>query len=190
MIEPDLSNAGPFLAAAMVAGGEVRIPNWPAETTQVGDEFRRILPKMGAKVRLQDETLFVQGSGEIQGIDIDLSIGGELAPVVVTLAALAKQPSRITGIAHLRGHETDRLAALTTEINRLGGKATELPDGIAIEPSTLHGGQWFSYHDHRMATAGAILGLRVPGIEVENISTTGKTLPDFPKLWAEMLGRA
>jgi 3-phosphoshikimate 1-carboxyvinyltransferase len=187
VIEPDLSNAGPFLAAAMVAGGTVRIPNWPAQTTQVGAEFVRILPMMGADIKVENDVLSITGSDKISGIEIDLSIGGELAPVIAALAALADTPSRITGIAHLRGHETDRLAALTAEINRIGGKAKELPDGFEIEPSELHGAKWQSYEDHRMATAGAIIGLRVPGIEVENIATTSKTMPNFVELWQTML---
>jgi 3-phosphoshikimate 1-carboxyvinyltransferase len=187
VIEPDLSNAGPFLAAAMVAGGKVAIPNWPSKTTQVGAEFERILPMMGARVQNSSGTLVVEGSGVIHGIDIDLSIGGELAPVIAALAALADSPSRITGIAHLRGHETDRLKALSTEINRLGGSVTELADGLAIEPAELHGGQWLSYEDHRMATAGAIIGLKIPGVQVENIATTAKTMPEFVTLWEKML---
>lgn len=187
VIEPDLSNAGPFLAAAMVAGGEIRIPNWPAVTTQVGAEFVRILPTMGAKVKLTQGTLTITGDGQIHGIEIDLSIGGELAPVIAALAALADSPSRITGIAHLRGHETDRLSALTIELNRLGGKVKELEDGLEIQPTELHGGEWLTYEDHRMATAAAILGLRIPGIEVENIATTAKTMPEFEKLWLAML---
>ena len=143
---------------------------------------------MGASVELKGSDLVVSGTGVIKGIDVDLSIGGELAPVIVALAVLAETPSRITGIAHLRGHETDRLAALTTEINNIGGKATELPDGIAIEPSVnLHGGLWHTYEDHRMATAGAIIGLAVDGVDVDNIGTTAKTLPDFPAMWAAML---
>jgi 3-phosphoshikimate 1-carboxyvinyltransferase len=187
VIEPDLSNAGPFLAAAMVAGGEVRIPNWPTVTTQVGAEFVRILPMMGANCQLRDDVLTISGNGQIHGLDIDLSIGGELAPVIAALAALADTPSRITGIAHLRGHETDRLSALTNELNKLGGKVTELEDGLEIHPAELHGGVWHTYEDHRMATAAAILGLRIDGIEVENIATTSKTMPDFVKLWQTML---
>jgi 3-phosphoshikimate 1-carboxyvinyltransferase len=187
VIEPDLSNAGPFLAAAMVAGGEVRIPNWPTVTTQVGAEFVRILPLMGATCDLNDNVLTIRGDGVIRGIEIDLSIGGELAPVIAALAALADSPSRITGIAHLRGHETDRLSALTNELNKLGGKVTELADGLEIHPAKLHGGTWLTYEDHRMATAAAILGLRIDGIEVENIATTSKTMPEFTKLWQSML---
>ena len=188
-IEPDLSNAGPFLAAAMVAGGSVTIPGWPDSTTQVGDEFDGILQQMGASIERDERGLTITGNGKIHGITIDLSIGGELAPVVAALAALADTPSVISGIAHLRGHETDRLAALATEINRIGGVCRETPDGLEIDPSdNLHGAEWQSYEDHRMATAGAIIGLRVPGILVENIGTTAKTMPDFAKMWAQMLG--
>lgn len=187
-IEQDLSNAGPFLAAALATRGTVRIPNWPAGTTQVGDLWREILAAMGATVSLDDGTLTVTGGAEITGGDFDET--SELAPTVAALCALATGPSRLTGIAHLRGHETDRLAALVAEINRLGGDAEETADGLIIRPATLHGGVVHSYADHRMATAGAILGLAVPGVEVEDIATTAKTMPDFPQLWAAMLGGA
>ena len=188
-IEPDLSNAGPFLAAALVLGGSVTIRNWPVKTTQVGKHFVEILTAMGASFERKGDDLVVTGTGKIKGIDIDLSIGGELAPVVVALAVLADTPSRITGIAHLRGHETDRLSALTAEINNIGGHATELEDGIAIEPSAaLHSGTWSTYEDHRMATAGAIIGLRVPGITIEDVSVVSKTMPEFVSLWNELLG--
>jgi 3-phosphoshikimate 1-carboxyvinyltransferase len=187
VIEPDLSNAGPFLAAALVAGGEVTIADWPRVTDQVGREFERILPRMGARVERVGEDLRVTGSGVIHGIDLDLSIGGELAPTIVGLAALAQTPSRITGIAHLRGHETDRLQALENEINALGGSVRQLPDGLEIEPRPLRAGVWHSYEDHRMATTGALIGLRVPGLKVENVQTTAKTMPQFTRLWAELV---
>lgn len=187
-IEPDLSNAGPFLAAGMVAGGSVTITGWPDSTTQVGDEFDGILQQMGAVITRENGGLTISGSGAIHGIDIDLSIGGELTPVIAALAAIADSPTVIRGVAHLRGHETDRLAALATEINRMGGIARETPDGLEIDPSdNLHGAIWETYEDHRMATAGAIIGLRVPGILVEDITTTSKTMPDFDKLWLKML---
>ncbi|MCM6775707.1 3-phosphoshikimate 1-carboxyvinyltransferase [Nocardia sp. CDC159] len=186
-IEPDLSNATPFLAAAAVTGGEVVIPHWPQLTTQPGDVIREILVRMGAEARRFDGKLTVRGPERLAGIDIDLHDVGELTPTVAALAALADSPSRLRGIAHLRGHETDRLAALSTEINRLGGKVTETEDGLHIVPTTLHGGRWHSYADHRMATAGAILGLRIPGVEIEDIGTTAKTLPDFVALWEAML---
>jgi 3-phosphoshikimate 1-carboxyvinyltransferase len=186
-IEQDLSNAGPFLAAALASRGTVRIPNWPAETQQVGDLWRGILASMGATVTLADGVLTVTGGPEIKGGDFaDTS---ELAPTVAALCALASGPSRLSGIAHLRGHETDRLAALVAEINRLGGDAEETSDGLVIRPAPLHAGVVHSYADHRMATAGAILGLAVEGVRVEDIATTAKTMPDFPQLWAGMLAQ-
>ncbi|MCQ1955027.1 3-phosphoshikimate 1-carboxyvinyltransferase [Arthrobacter sp. zg-Y826] len=184
VIEPDLSNAGPFLAAALVAGGTVRVTGWPASTTQVGDKWRSILPALGASVDLTGGTLTVTGTGRIRGAD--LADTSELAPTVAALCALGSSPSRLTGIAHLRGHETDRLAALVTEINRLGGDAEETTDGLIIRPATLHGGTWETYADHRMATAGALIGLAVPGVVVRDISTTAKTLPQFPELWQQL----
>lgn len=191
-IEPDLSNAGPFLAAAMVAGGSVTVTGWPTSTTQVGDEFDGILQQMGATIVRNERGLTITSDGSIHGLDIDLSIGGELTPVIAALAAIADSPTVIRGVAHLRGHETDRLAALAAEINRIGGIARETPDGLEIDPSdNLHGALWQTYEDHRMATAGAIIGLRVPGIEIEDITTTSKTMPNFDKMWLKMLeGRA
>jgi 3-phosphoshikimate 1-carboxyvinyltransferase len=186
-IEPDLSNAAPFLVAALVAGGSVTIEGWPESTTQVGADLEALLPLFGAKVARHGTTLTVSAGERISGVDLDLSAGGELAPALVALAALADSPSRITGIGHLRGHETDRLAALAAEINGLGGAVEELEDGLAIDPRALHGGPWHSYEDHRMATAGAIVGLAVPGVEIDDIATTAKTLPEFPELWAAML---
>jgi 3-phosphoshikimate 1-carboxyvinyltransferase len=188
LIEPDLSNATPFLAAAAVVGGTVTVPDWPSATTQPGDAIRAILTEMGVQVRLHDAGLTVTGDGTLSGVDIDLHDVGELTPTVAALAALATGPSRLRGIAHLRGHETDRLAALVAEINRLGGDAEETDDGIVIRPRPLHGGTWQAYADHRMATAGAVIGLRVAGVEVDDIGTTAKTLPDFPEMWARMLG--
>jgi len=188
-IEPDLSNAVPFLAAAVVTGGAVRIAGWPPTSVQPADTILAILQKLGSAVRQGDSHLEVQGFEAHAGIDVDLNDVGELAPAVAALAALAPtgSVSQLRGIAHLRGHETDRLAALATEINSLGGQCEETSDGLLITAKPLHGGVWRSYADHRMATAGAIVGLRVAGVEVEDIRTTAKTLPDFPQMWADML---
>ena len=187
-IEPDLSNAGPFLAAAVATGGSVTIRNWPEHTTQVGNDLLDYLPLFGATVTRSGADVTVAAGERIRGVQLDLHTGGELAPPLVALAALADEPSSFTGIGHIRHHETDRLAALVNEINALGGNARELEDGIAIEPASLHGGLWHAYADHRMATAGALIGLRVEGVAVDEIGATSKTLPEFTELWSGMLG--
>ncbi|GEA88612.1 3-phosphoshikimate 1-carboxyvinyltransferase [Cellulomonas cellasea] len=187
-VEPDLSNAAPFLCAAMIAGGTVRVPGWPAQTTQPGGLLPGILERMGATTRLDGDVLAVTGTGRIHGLDLDLHAAGELTPTIAALAALADSPTRIRGVAHLRGHETDRLAALSTEITRLGGQAEQTSDGLVITPRPLTGGTVRTYADHRMATAGALLGLAVPGVRVEDVATTAKTIPDFVGLWSGMLG--
>jgi 3-phosphoshikimate 1-carboxyvinyltransferase len=188
-IEPDLSNAVPFLGAAVVTGGAVRIAGWPPNSVQPADTILSILEKLGSTAVHGDSHLEVQGSATYGGIDVDLNEVGELTPSVAALAALAADGavSQLRGIAHLRGHETDRLAALCAEINGLGGQCEETPDGLIITSRPLHGGVWRSYADHRMATAGAIVGLRVPGVQVQDIGTTAKTLPEFPQMWADLL---
>ncbi|HEX6336043.1 MAG TPA: 3-phosphoshikimate 1-carboxyvinyltransferase [Jiangellaceae bacterium] len=187
-IEPDLSNAAPFLAAALVTGGEIRVPGWPARTTQAGDALRDLLTRFGADCRLDRAGLTVRGTGRVSGIDADLHDVSELTPVVTALAALADSPTFLRGVAHIRGHETDRLAALATELNAIGGDVTETEDGLVIRPRPMRGGVFRTYADHRMAQAGAVLGLAVAGIQVEDIATTSKTLPDFPGMWHRVLG--
>ncbi|WP_326598905.1 3-phosphoshikimate 1-carboxyvinyltransferase [Streptomyces sp. NBC_01803] len=187
VVEPDLSNAQPFLAAALVTGGTVTIPDWPRRTTQPGDALRRIFTEMGGRCTLDDRGLTFSGTGRVRGIDADLSEVGELTPGIAAVAALADSESVLRGVAHLRLHETDRLAALTKEINSLGGDVTETSDGLRIRPRPLHGGVFHTYEDHRLATAGAIIGLLVKDVEIEDIATTGKTMPDFPDLWHRML---
>ena len=187
IIEPDLSNAAPFMAAAMICGGEVTIKNWPKETAQPGDQLREIFTKMGAQISFEGSDLKVKGTGEINGIDIDLHDVGELTPSIAAVAALAKTPSSLRNIAHLRLHETDRLAALATEINALGGDVDEEESALHISPAPLHSGIFHTYEDHRLATAGAMLGLVIQGIDVENIETTKKTLPDFAGQWTRLV---
>ena len=192
VIEPDLSNAAPFLSIAMVCGGSMTIADWPKETTQPGDQLRDILTQMGAQVSFSAEGLTVTGTDAIHGIDIDLHDVGELTPAIAALAALADSPSHLRGIGHLRLHETDRLAALTREINSLGGNVVEDQTSLRITPAGnfgegLHAGTFHTYDDHRLATAGAVIGLVVPGIEIENVATTRKTLPDFPGLWQSLI---
>lgn len=192
VIEPDLSNAAPFLSIAMVCGGSITITDWPEVTTQPGDQLREILTAMGATISRGKDGLTITGGESIHGIDIDLHDVGELTPAIAALAALADSPSHLRGIGHLRLHETDRLAALTREINSLGGNVVEDETSLHITPhgamgKGLHGGTFHTYEDHRLATAGAVIGLVVPGVEIENVATTRKTLPDFPGLWQSLV---
>ena len=186
-IEPDLSNAAPFLAAAMVTGGQVGIPGWPQATTQAGDRLREIFTEMGGIASLDEHGLTLRGPDRLQGIDVNLRDVGELTPVVAAVAALAETPSRLRGIGHLRGHETDRLAALSTQINGMGGDVVAKANSLRITPRTLHGADFETYDDHRMAMAAAVLGLRVPGVRIIDVDTTRKTLPGFTGLWDAML---
>jgi 3-phosphoshikimate 1-carboxyvinyltransferase len=193
-IEPDLSNAAPFMGAAMICGGSVTITDWPRVTTQPGDQLRSIFTQMGARLSFtessQGSDLTISSDGSIHGIDIDLHDVGELTPSIAALCALADSPSSLRGIGHLRLHETDRLAALAAEINALGGDVDEEESALHISPAPLHSGTFHSYEDHRLATAGAMIGLRINGIKVENIETTKKTLPDFPGAWSDLLAQS
>lgn len=187
-IEPDLSNAAPFLALAAVSGGSVTVRDWPAATTQAGDALRDLLPQMGCTVARVDDGLRVTGPADgwrgLQGLQADLHDVGELAPAIAALCALARTPSHLTGIAHIRGHETDRLTALATELGALGADVDEHPDGLTIRPAPLSGGVFHTYADHRMAHAGVIIGAAVPGVLVEDVATTSKTFPDFAGFWS------
>jgi len=189
-IEPDLSNAAPFLAAAAVTGGSVTVPNWPSHTHQPGDQVRDIFERFGAEVRLVGDELTVQGVDALHGVDVDLHGASELTPVVAALAALADHTSHIRGVAHIRGHETDRLAALEAELDGLGAHVTQTADGLTIHPKLLGGNLWRTYADHRMAQAGALLGLVIDDIELDDVSCTGKTMPDFVDLWTTMVNHA
>jgi 3-phosphoshikimate 1-carboxyvinyltransferase len=187
-IEPDLSNAAPFLAAAALTRGRVTVLGWPRSTTQAGDRMREILTQMGAEVTWDADGLTVTSDGPLHGVELDLHDVGELTPVVAALAALASSPSRLRGVAHIRGHETDRLSALATELSRLGGDVTELPDGLELRPAPLSGATFRTYADHRMAHAAVLLGLLVPGVLVEDVATTAKTFPDVPGAWSALVG--
>ncbi|MFF0388670.1 3-phosphoshikimate 1-carboxyvinyltransferase [Kitasatospora sp. NPDC004615] len=189
VVEPDLSNAAPFFAAALATGGRVVVRDWPKHTYQPGDQLREIYTAMGGSCQFTDEGLEFTGTGKIHGIEVDLHDVGELTPVIAAVAALADSESHLYGISHLRLHETDRLAALAKEINDLGGDVSETEDGLRVRPRPLHGGVFHTYEDHRLATAAAVLGLVVNGVLVENVATTAKTLPDFPQMWADLLGQ-
>ncbi len=186
-VEPDLSNAAPFLAAALVTGGAVSVPDWPQHTTQAGDALRDILDAMGADVRLGRDELTVRGGASVSGVDVDLHDASELTPVVAALAAVADSATVIRGVGHIRGHETDRIAGLARELGALGVGVEERADGLRITPRPLRPATFHTYGDHRMVMAGAVLGLAVPGVVIEDVQTVAKTLPDFTRLWTEML---
>jgi len=189
-IEPDLSNAAPFLALAAATAGRVTVRDWPADTTQPGDALREILTLMGCDVTRDDVGLTVAGPDRLAGVDLDLHDVGELTPAVAALCALADSPSHLRGIAHIRGHETDRITALASELGALGADVVEHDDGLTIRPAALHGGVFRTYADHRMAHAGVILGCVVDGVLVEDVATTAKTFPDFARAWQDLvLGR-
>lgn len=191
-VEPDLSNAGPFLAAALVTGGSVTIADWPHDSLQPSDAILSVLTSMGASCSLGPDGLTVRGTGTVHGIDADLRDIPEMCLPLTSVAALASGPSTFTGVGHTRAQETDRLAAIAKEINALGGDVTERPDGLTVTPRPLRaepGHGFDSYDDHRMVMAAAVLGLAVPGIEVLNAATVGKTFPTFTSVWSEMLGQ-
>ncbi|HWC21339.1 MAG TPA: 3-phosphoshikimate 1-carboxyvinyltransferase [Flexivirga sp.] len=187
-VEPDLSNAFPFLAAALLTDGRVTVPDWPVVTTQAGDHARDILQQFGADVQLKREGLTVRGTGRIEAVDLDLHDASELSPVVAAIAAFADGPSHLRGIGHIRFHETDRLAALATELNALGSDVSETEDGLVIRPKVMRGNAFRTYGDHRMVMAAAVLGLRVPSLTVQDVATVAKTMPDFTARWTRMIG--
>ena len=192
-VEPDLSNAAPFLAAALVTGGSVTIAGWPGRTVQPAGQILEVLTRMGARCSPAADGMRVTGTGAIRGITADLRDISELVPVLAALAALADSPSVFTGIGHMRTHESDRLAALATEIGGLGGDVTELPGGLEIRPRPLRaGGAVFASHDdHRLVMAAAVLGLAQPGgLRVGDAATVGKTFPAFTRMWSQMLERS
>ncbi|PWU47076.1 3-phosphoshikimate 1-carboxyvinyltransferase [Micromonospora globispora] len=186
-IEPDLSGAVPFFAAALVTGGEVTLQGWPRSSMQPVEQLRTLLHRMGGEVILTTAGLTVRGTGAVHGLDADLSDVSELTPALAALAMLADSPSRLTGIGHIRGHETDRIAALAREFTALGADITESADGLEIRPRPLRGGTFRTYADHRMVHAAAVAGLAVPGIEVDDVACTSKTMPEFPALWSAMV---
>ncbi len=187
VVEPDLSNAAPFLAAAAITGGMVTVPHWPASTLQPGDRIRAILQAFGAEVTWSDGELTVQGRRHLHGVDLDLRDASELTPVVAAVAALADGTTRISGVGHIRGHETDRLDALERELGALGCVVESDDDGLTVHPRLLGSSRWHTYADHRMAQAGALLGLVVGGVELDDVACTAKTMPEFLTLWTTMI---
>ncbi|MCA0294930.1 MAG: 3-phosphoshikimate 1-carboxyvinyltransferase [Actinobacteria bacterium] len=190
-VEPDLTNAASLLAAALVTGGTLTT-DWPAVSVQAADDLIGVLAAFGADVTYTttdgERRVTVTGTGGVHGADVDLHAVSELTPVAAALAAVADGPSTLRGVAHIRGHETDRLAALASELSGLGVDATETADGLRIVPGPRHGGTFHTHADHRLAHAAALVGLVTPGVQLDDVGCTTKTLPDFPGLWSRLLG--
>ncbi len=186
--EPDLINAATFLAAPLLVGGSVTTA-WPDHTVQAADAILDVLAALGAEVVRRPGEVTVSGDGRVRGVDLDLSLTSELTCVAAALLAVADAPGTISGVAHVRGHETDRLAALETELNALGGRVQQTADGLRVTPAPVHGGVFHTYADHRMAHAGSLLALAVSGVELDDLTCTTKTLPDFAGLWQHLLGQ-
>ena len=191
-LEPDLSNAAPFIALAVVTGGQVLIRDWPADSLQPAAAMMAVFEALGATFTATPNGMLAAGTGRVTGIDADLRDLGELVPTITAVCAVADTDSHLTGIGHIAGHETDRLVALAVEINGLGGDVTADAGSLRVRPASLRGGRWRTYHDHRMATCGSIIGAVTPGVLIEDVATTAKTFPDFPTTWREAVdtGRA
>ena len=189
-IEPDATSASYFFAAAAITGGSVTITGWPHHSVQPSDHLVSVLTAMGVRFEYADGALTATGPGTLTGIDIDMHDISEVTPTIAVLAAVASGPTTIRGVGHIRLHETDRLAALATEMNQLGGDVHETADGLQITPRPLRGGVWHTYADHRLAMSGAVLGLAVPGIEIVDIGCTSKTMPDFADRWQALVQTA
>lgn len=190
-IEPDLTNAATFLAAAVICGGRLSTA-WPEDSLQASDQLAAVLSAFGATLSYDgsgaERTLTVEGPSTPLGAELDLSAISEITPVAAAIAAVSTGESHLYGVGHIRGHETDRLSALTTELSRLGVAVTEEVDGLRIQPQPRYPVVWHSYADHRMAHAGALIGLVTPGLQVDDIACTTKTMPDFPQRWAQLIG--
>lgn len=187
VIEPDLANAAPFLAAAALTGGSVTVPHWPTQSHQPGAAITDLLALIGAEVHQDGDRLTVTGTDTIEAIDLDLHDASELTPVIAVLAAFADHTSHLHGVAHIRGHETDRLAALEEDLNGVGAKVEQTEDGLTIHPKLLRSNRWLTYADHRMVTAGALLGLMIDDIVLDDVDCVSKTMPDFVRRWTTML---
>lgn len=187
VIEPDLANAAPFLAAAALTGGRVTVPRWPAETNQPGAAITDVLAEFGAEVHRDGDRLTVQGTDEIKGVDLNLHDSSELANVAAALAAFGEHTSHIRGVAHIRGQETDRLAALEHDLDAIGAHVKQTDDGLTIHPKLLRSNTWKTYADHRMVHAGVLVGLLVDDIVLDDVECVDKTMPEFVPLWERML---
>jgi 3-phosphoshikimate 1-carboxyvinyltransferase len=183
-VEPDASAASYFLAAAVIAGGRVTIAGLGGGTLQGDARFADLLGRMGATVERTDDATTVSMSGPLRGLgDVDMSDLPDVAQTLAVVAAFADAPTRVRGVGFIRGHETDRIAAVVRELRRCGIDAAEEPDGFVVRPGSPRPARIETYDDHRMAMSFALLGLRAPGITIADPGCVAKTFPDY---WSEL----
>jgi 3-phosphoshikimate 1-carboxyvinyltransferase len=179
IVEPDVSGASYFAAAAALLGGAITIRGLRRESVQGDTEFFAILEKMGARITWGSDGVVVEGSSTLRGIDVAMNAMPDMVPTLATIAPFASTPTRIRNIGFIRHHESDRIRALATELRRLGATVEEYEDGLGIAPSQMHPATIATYDDHRIAMAFAITGLKVPGTRISNPDCVAKTYPDF-----------
>ncbi len=178
-IEPDASAASYLLAAAAITGGRVRVPGLTPASSQGDAGFAAVLARMGAEVVVDHRGTEVRGTGRLRGIEVDLGAMSDTAQTLAAVAVFAEGPTRITGIGFIRAKETDRIAAVVTELRRLGIDAREEEDGLVVHPGRPSPGVVATYDDHRMAMSFALLGLVVPGIAIADPGCVAKTFPTY-----------
>lgn len=188
-VEPDASNALPFIAAAAVTGGEVTVRGLGRSALQPLADVVAVLEQFECAVERTEEGLRVTGPGRLAAVDVDLSAIAETAVTFAAMCAYASGPSRLRGVAHIRGHETDRVAAIISVLRAVGCGADydDDSDTLTINPGPLRAATLDSFDDHRMATAAAILGLGAEGVNVADIAVTAKTMPGFAEMWGELV---
>lgn len=178
-IEPDASAAGYFFAAAAVTGGRVRVKGLGASALQGDARFVDVLEEMGCQVVRGEDFLEVSGSGKLRGIEADLTNMSDQTMTLAAIAPFADGPTCIRGVAHIRHHESDRIAATATELRRVGQEVEERDDGLVIMPRPVRQALVQAHDDHRIAMAFAVIGLRAPGITIADPGCVAKTFPDF-----------
>lgn len=185
-VEPDASNSSYFMAAAALTGGTVCVRGLSADSAQGDIACAAILKRMGCRVRQDTAGITVTGPKRLRGVDLDLNAVSDLTPTFAAIAPFTDSPVTIRNVAHTRLQETDRIAALATELTRLGATVEEHADGLRIEPSALAPAPIRTYEDHRMAMAFAVTGLRVPGLTIRDPGCVAKTFPDFFERFATL----
>ncbi len=187
-IEADASSASYFWAAAALTGGRVTIANLDLESVQGDIDFLSVLARMGCHLTSSPEGLTVAG-GPLRGIHMDMSAMPDLVPTLGVLAAFAEGETVVSGVAHLRHKESNRLAAVVTELQKMGVTAEETPDGLRIMGGTPRGAVIETYQDHRLAMSFAVAGLRAEGVVIQDPDCVAKSFPEFWEYFENLSGK-